>query len=206
MKPLLATFRRIVAGDLRDLDELPRLLIPVLQPIIGHYLYRYRAGLAGRDPRSEVEDVVQDVLVALFKDNGAKLATWDESRGSPETFLRKVASSMTITHVRRRREELSPTSSAPDPGEDDGEHRMLSVDELNYLLGHLREVLTDMEQMAFDLWYVEELSAKEVATALGTSAEAVNSMRYRIGKKIAFVVAKLDPELPRRSGKRGAGA
>lgn len=180
-------------------------MIPIIQPAIGAYLYRYRAGLAGRDPRSEVEDVVQDVLIALVKDKGAKIATWDESRGSPEKFLRMVASSMTITHVRRRREELAPTSTPPEIGKDDDEHRMVSIDELRYLLGRLRGELTDFEQMVFDLWYVEELSAKEVAEALGTSPEAVNSMRYRIGRKVAALITKLDldPEPARRVMKGG---
>ena len=46
--------------------------------------------------------------------------------------------------------------------------------------------------------------ALEWTEALGTGPEAVNSMRYRIGKKIAALIAKLDPEAPRRMTKGGA--
>lgn len=194
-EPLLLIFRRIVAapggnggGGSKDL---PKRLIRIVQPVVAGYLYRYRAALGGRDPRAELEDVLQDVLLALFKNNQAKLATWDEERGTPETFLRQVAAAITLSHLRKRREELSSSSDPPVLEGSDDEARVLSADELRYLKDRLEEELTELEKMVFDLRYLEELPAREVAVALGTTPAAIDSMRHRIGKKLGAILVEL---------------
>lgn len=193
---LLLLFRRIVDGDRRALEALAPRLPALLHPAVAYVLNRHRWALRGRDPRQELEDSIHNVVVVLYKDGAAKLKSWDESRAHPRRFLSQVARSVTLTSLNKRLDELAPDSAPPLLPVPSEERRTLSRDELKRLLERLFEALTPKERWLFDLWYVEELSAHEVAELLGMTPPAVNAMRFRIGKKVAALSRESTPKGP----------
>ena len=102
------------------------LLTPVIQARVARTLLAHRSRLAGgRDVRQEVEDLSQDVFLALFDRDGHVLRSWEPERGlSLENFVGLVAERQVLSFLRsagaipgRRTlslaEELEPENQEP---------------------------------------------------------------------------------------------
>lgn len=214
--PLLMLFRRVQAGDSAAIAALPSALLPILQPMVARVLWRHRGALGGRDPRDELEDVLQEALTQLCRDDAARIRRWDESRGKPRTYLSVVARGLTLTYLARRLDEIPPTPPRPpSPGHDD-ERAALAKEELRRILDRLFEQLTPTERLVFDLWFVEELPARQIAELVGSTGQGVNAMTYRMRQKAECIRAELGRPpsraslfnvvpFPRREDPDGAG-
>lgn len=184
MKDLL---ERALSGDRAAQCKLVDLLTPVIQKRVARALLSWRQGAAsGRDVRQEVEDLVQEVFVYLFKDNGRVLRTWKPDGGlSLLNFVGLVAQRRASWILRGR---LSPWHDEPtldedldQPGDDPGpEPIVASRETLRLLLGQMKEKLTPEGWQMFDLLFLQELSPEEVARKTGKSPAAVYKWQSRL--------------------------
>lgn len=180
-----------LAGGRKTLDGLVRRLRPVIQTEVGFALLPL-ARSQGRDPRQEVLDLVQDVLLSLLRDDGKELRRWDPARGrSLEGFVRLVAQRHVAAVVRSKRR--NPYAEQPLPGEtldlqhDKGpelEHHMEARDRLDQMLEHVRQRLDERGRLLFDLLYVQERPIEDACTATGMSRDSVYAWRSRLKRQL----------------------
>lgn len=201
--------RRALAGDQTALTRLVAGLTPIIQARVARTLLARRSRLgSGRDVRQEVEDLTQDVFLALFSREARILQAWDAERGlSLENFVGLVAERQVVSFLRsgkRNPWKEDPSSeeeldaAAPDSGP---EETAASREQLSLLLDALREKLTPLGYQIFVLLFVQELSIPETMAASGLSADAVYAWRSRLRRMARQLLAELSgkPEPARKT-------
>lgn len=183
-----------LAGDGRARRELASRLLDVIQREVAAVLRRSVGGSA-RDPRQDLRDLVQEVLVALFEHDGRELRRWDPERGRTlDSFVRLVARRKAARILSQRRG--NPWADLPvDPQDVDGDgdgdgaadgvgllRRLEQRAELASVLDGLYAHMSERDLQLFDLLFVEERDPAEVAEALGMTRGAVNAWAYRTRK------------------------
>ncbi|WAS89595.1 hypothetical protein [Nannocystis punicea] len=173
-------------GDRTALAALVRELHPVIKVEVGVALVR-RALPQRRDPRQDVDDFAQDVLLYLLADRGRLLRLWDPARGrSLPSFVRLIARQRVARILQGHRgnpwsdeptdlEDLDPVVSAG--GRD--ERVLESREELRALLERLRAHLTERGLSLFQAIYVEQRPIADVAREHGMTREAVDAWNTR---------------------------
>jgi RNA polymerase sigma-70 factor (ECF subfamily) len=198
--------RRALAGDPAALNKLVAVLTPVIQARVTRTLLARRHRLAGgRVVRQEVEDLSQDVFLALFSRNARVLRDWQPGRGlSLQNFVGLVAERQVLSFLRSGRrnyfwkedpilteEELERESPEIGPEDFAASRELLSL-----LLDRLREELSPLGWWLFELLFVQELSQAEVEAASGLSADAVYQWRRRLrllARKLLAEISGNDP-------------
>lgn len=164
-----------------------------------------------RDPKQEVRDLVHDVLLGLFENDGKALRRWDPERGrSLESFVQLVA--------RRRVPRMlsggrgNPWADAPiDPtdvdtvDETDLARRLEQRNQLDQVLSALHERMNERDHELFDLVFVKELSPEAVAEQMEMTRGAVNAWAYRVRKLARTVAIAADREADTEEGRAQHG-
>lgn len=200
--PSLSLIERASARDKRALRELISALTPVIQARAGRILAR--RGKA-RDVRQEILDMVQQVFVALFRDDAKLLKAWDPARGlSLSNFVGLIAEQQVMAILRSKRnnpwidEPTAPEDLDGSAESDRGPERVTASREaLGAILTRMQSHLSDQGLAMFHALYVEGLSVEEVCEKTAMNAAAVYAWRSRLGKlaqKIAREVLS-DPAL-----------
>ncbi len=159
-----------------------------------------------RDPRQEVRDLVHEILLGLFEDDGKALRRWDPERGRTlESFVQLIA--------RRRVPRMlsggrgNPWADAPiDPAdletvdERDLAHRLEQRNQLDQVLAAMYAKMNDRDHVLFDLLFVKELSPESVAEQLEMTRGAVNAWTYRMRKLARSVGVAADRAAAPSSG------
>lgn len=197
--------RQALDGNPTAQNELVALLTPVIQARVARTLLARRSLLAGgRSVRQEVENLSQDVWVALIDRDWRVLRSWEPERGlSLPNFVGLVAERQVLSYLRNGRrnpwkEEPSFTDDELEP-EDPGsgpEPIVASREQLSLLYDRLREELSPLGWHLFDLLFIQELSQAEVQAATGLSAHAVYQWRSRLrglAKKLAAEMSETPP-------------
>jgi RNA polymerase sigma-70 factor (ECF subfamily) len=184
-----ALIQQALAGDRAAKQALATRLLAVIAREVGFSLAR-RAASSRRDPRQELRDLSQDVLVLLFEQDGQELLRWDPARGrSLDSFVQLV--------TRRRVARIlgggrgNPWSSDPTAPED--MESLFQVDasvvdelearhQLTGILDRLQAEMTTRDAEVFQLVFVEERSPEEVCETMAMTRAALNSWRYRLRK------------------------
>jgi RNA polymerase sigma factor (sigma-70 family) len=176
-----------------------RLLGTIQREVVA--VLRRASSLQGRDPKQEVQELTQDVLVALFEREGQELRRWDPQRGrNLDSFVRLVARRRVARILGQRRgnpwadQPVDPqVADAEERNDDDLLHRLEDRSMLGHVLDHLYAQLGDRDLELFELLFVDERDPREVADALGMTRGAVNAWSYRT-RKLAreFAVSSLD--------------
>lgn len=195
-----ANARRELAGRL--LDTIQREVSFVL---------RRRALARHRDPRQEVRDLVQDVLISLFERDGHELRRWDPQRGrSLDSFVRLVARRKVARILGQHKgnpwaDEPTDPHTIEDESEGDGELLLLLEQRaelgavLDALYGHMNA--RDLE--LFDQLFVHERDPAEVAQNLEMTRGAVNAWCYRTRKLARACAVEKSASSMRSSPARG---
>jgi RNA polymerase sigma factor (sigma-70 family) len=188
--------------------ELISLLSPVVQWEVANLL-RSRAG-AGRDPRQELEDLVQEVFSAIFAHDARALRAWRPDGGrSLISFVRLLARHQTASILRNAKK--NPWTDEPTEAEvldrargsvDDLELAIASRESLARLLEHLRGELTPRGMQLFQILYVEEKDVEAACRETGMTREAVYMWRSRLKKLVAELARGIEAE----DGSRAAGS
>lgn len=180
-----------LAGERTAMDALVRRLRPVIQSAVAFALLPL-AKQHGRDPRQELLDLVQDVLVSLLADEGKILRRWDPARGSSlESFVRLIARRHVAAVVRSRRR--SPYTHEPASGETLDLHpngasdldRQVEVRRrLDHLLDELQHRLDERGLMLFEMLYVNQCPVEDACAATGMTRDAVYAWRSRLRRQL----------------------
>jgi RNA polymerase sigma-70 factor (ECF subfamily) len=202
---IASLIRRALDGDPTAQNELVSMLTPVIQARVARTLLARRSFLAGgRSVRQEVEDLTQDVWVALFARDGRVLRSWQPERGlSLANFVGLVAERQVLSFLRNGRrnpwkEEFSFPDDEPDPEDPDSGPEKIAInrEHLSLLHDRLREELSPLGWHLFDLLFIQELSQAEVQAATSLSADAVYQWRSRLrglAKKLAAEMSETPP-------------
>lgn len=200
-----------LAGDRIALTRLVAVLTPVIKARVARTLYARRWGPGGgRNVYEEVEDLSQDVFLALFVEDGRVLRRWQVERGlSLENFVGLVAERYTLSYLRsgRRNHRLEEPTEDDDFDRRDDEPDLLRIlvgkEELDLLLDCLRERLTPLGWHMFTLLFVQMLSAEEAMAATGLSRAAVDAWRSRLRRLARKLMGELSEinRRPRNPGK-----
>ncbi len=197
---------RALGGDERVLRRMVDGLTPVIQARVARSLLRWRVGISsGRSIRQEVEDLVQEIFLILFAEDGKVLRDWKPERGlSLLNFVGLVAERQTISVLRSGKrspwkedptltEELDGASPETDP-----EGAAASREELRLLLRHLTAELSPLGRRLFDLLFLRQLTVKEVVRKTALSADAVYQWRSRLRRLAHKLHRELSEEAPGR--------
>jgi RNA polymerase sigma factor (sigma-70 family) len=199
-----------LAGDEAALSRLVQVLTPVIQSRVARGLLLRRTGAAaGRDIRQEVEDLVQEIFLLLFADDGKVLRSWQPERGlSLLNFVGLVAERQTASILRSGKR--SPWKEDPTLAEDleraapesGPEEIVASREQLGLLLHRLTEELTPLGRHLFDLLFLRELPFDEVTRQTGMTPDAVYAWRSRLRRLARRLLDesenRLEPRIPVR--------
>jgi len=195
---------RALTGDGPGLRALVDRLTPVIQRRVARVLAR-TGGARGRAVRQELQDLVQEVFVALLENGARVLRMWEPARGmSLDGFVGLVAEREAISILRSGRR--SPWSEDPTSydsldghvGQELGfalnpERIVSERDLLGQILDTLYQELSPKGLLMFELLLVEQLEVDEVARRTGLDAGAIYAWRSRIGKMAREARERLAP-------------
>ncbi len=184
----LGLIRRAAAGDgsaqhaLRDRIE--RVARARATAFIGRRSAR-RVGV------QDVEDLVQQVWLALWRDGGRLLLSYDPARGmSLESFAAMIAqrelwraSSRQRAQKRDEKAELrcAPEELADLAAQDQCPERILGSRELlAHVDAFIRERLSARAQLAYSMLYEDGMAPADVAQALGTDVQSIYNWQHEV--------------------------
>jgi DNA-directed RNA polymerase specialized sigma24 family protein len=194
--------RRALGGERAALDELVRELRPVVQARVATALWR-----RGRASRQELDDLTQEVLMALFTGESRALSSWEPERGLPLSAFVGLVTQRLVSSVLRSRRRSPFSQEAVDPGTLDvaaapgfahpsPEAPAAARELLRLLLDALHEQLSPKGLEMFYRLYVWEQQPELVARETGSKLDAVYQWRARLKKE----VVELESRLLRRPG------
>lgn len=192
-----------LAGDRIAVDRLIRLTAPVVHARVARILLQ-RSSAYGRDGRQDVEDLVQDVYVALFEDGGRLLKMWAPKRGmSLKGFVGLIAEQRVAATLRSKKRNPwtdDPTLDAEDSGpakpadKTPLEQRLWARDQLARLLDSLR---AELSPRGLDLFYrllVHQEPIESVMNATGMSRDALYAWRSRLRKLVKRLAQEMSED------------
>jgi DNA-directed RNA polymerase specialized sigma24 family protein len=183
--------RRAFAGDAALKHALAETIIDIVHREVASTLSRMAVG-CGRDPRQDVDDLTQSVLVTLFEQGGHILRAWDPARGMGlPGFVALVARRRVLrvmTGFRGNLWSVTPTACelldrCPELQRDelaDVEHAL----ELDATLARLDRWLDVRGRRLFHAIYVEQRDIRDVCVAESMTADAVHAWAARVRHKL----------------------
>jgi RNA polymerase sigma factor (sigma-70 family) len=188
--PMVMLVRRAIAGDHASLREVVEAITPAIHTSVGHTLRRSLPSAVRGSARQEVEDLAQEVLVALFANKGKRLLQWDPDRGLTlpryvELVSRRIVFSIMRSHRRSpwANEPIDPDDLAQLAGATEGPERSVAQKELlAAVLAVVEAELSKQGREVFRALIFEELSVEEICARNGMTANAVHIWRSRIAQ------------------------
>ncbi len=183
--------RRAFTGDAELKHALAEAVIDIVHREVASTLAPMAAH-CGRDPRQDIDDLTQSVLVALFENGGRILCAWDPARGMGlGGFVALVARRRVLrvmTGFRGNLWSVTPMACelldrCPELQRDelaDVEHAL----ELDATLARLEGWLGVRGRRLFHAIYVEQREIREVCIAESMTADAVHAWAARVRHKV----------------------
>ena len=180
---------RALAGE----REATRALLAAITPTMQARVARVVVGRnLGRPVRQEVEDLVQEGLVALFSDDAKALRRWRADGGmSLPGYAGMIAERRAISKLRARRwaeEPTDPTDLSSRGVAADPEDHLATREVLDDALTRLQAELSPRAFRLFHLLWVEEKTTEAVCEELSMTRDAVYQAKRRI-KRLADEIA-----------------
>ena len=180
----LHLLQEALGGDRAAAETLVRRLMPVVRGRVLRALSRVRRRGGGPD----VDDLVQEVWIALFADSGKKLLAFDAERAvSLEGYVGMLTERELVTSWRKRAAKkrgghlvsVPMDEATPAPGPDP--EAMITSRDLAARLGvHLSEALPDRGQLVLQYAFQDGRPAPEVAQILGVQVQVVYNWQHKI--------------------------
>jgi RNA polymerase sigma-70 factor (ECF subfamily) len=189
-----------LARDPRACRLLVAALSPAIHARVTAALARREAVGGGRFSRQEANDLVQEVFVLLWENDGRILRLWDPSRGaSLRTFAGLVAERAVASNLRSGRRSAWREDPTFDDdlaslagGTDALDLRVHDRDFLTRLLDRLREALSPRGLLLFEALYLHERDADEVAREHDMTVESLYVWRSRARKTVQSLAEELN--------------
>jgi len=126
----------------------------------------------------EVEDLVQEVLLRLCRDDFRLLRTYDPARARLSTWITIVARSTARDALRRHRPVVVPIEAVPES--------RLAVDPVEPVrrLKLPEALLSPRQREILTMLYDRDMEVAEVATALGIDPQTVRSAHHKAMVKL----------------------
>ena len=131
----------------------------------------------------EAEDVAQEALLRLWQ----QAANWRAGEARIRTWLHRVAVNLSIDRLRRRREESD--DAAPERAAPGGQQRRIEARDLARAVDQALQALPERQRIALALFHYEGASMAEVADAMETSPDAVESLLGRGRRALKALLA-----------------
>jgi RNA polymerase sigma-70 factor (ECF subfamily) len=201
------TFDAAMERDPDALCSLVRSLLPVIKSRVRRALSRAAARRGIAPGHHDGDDLVQDVLVALFEKDARTLRAWDDARGaSLVSFVGIVADHRIASILRSHRRRRCLSSLGDDLGElalegaadpsAPPDARAVSRDLGSKLLQRLNEELSPRSFGLFVALFVDRDPVPEVCARWGMTPRAVWARRCRLKKRIRQLAGEIDPPGP----------
>lgn len=208
-----ALVARALSGEEDAMRELLEVVTPAIQLRVARTL-AHRVGAArGRNVRQELEDMVQDVLLRLFSEQGRVLKEWDPERGmNLPQFVGLIAErhiASTLRSSRRSPWTEDPTLSEDLQSEPDRaatpETVVANRETGRLILDRLREKLSPLGLQLFYALLVEERSIESIIAETGMQRGAIYTWKNRLLKVVHQISAELEEERSSEPSVRSIG-
>ncbi|MFD1550920.1 RNA polymerase sigma factor [Putridiphycobacter roseus] len=166
----------IKSGDVAAFSQ----LIKLHQKMVFAVIYRMV------DSLEDTEELAQDVFVKAFK--SIKLF---EGKSKFSTWIYKIAYFTAINHLRKKKMLQVPIHEAWIADVDESTLHTLNADDQKYYIKSAMKYLKPIERELITLYYLEELSNKEVAEITGMSLSNIKVSILRIRKKMLGILNAL---------------
>lgn len=193
---------RAVGREPHAANDLVSVLLPTIRARVVRALFRYTRGRrASRCVAQEVDDLCQDVLVALFEHDARALRAWSPHRGGLEAFVSIVTEHEVASVMRSSRRR--PWRDEEDGSVDvdalrtlaEGPESIVAFDELlAALVEGLRAQLTPNGLALFRALVLDGQSVAEVRAATSMTRDAVYASRARHLKLVRKLLGALSDE------------
>ena len=182
--------RTLVGRALKREASALRKLVDRLAPVIQARVVRvllWRQPTSGRDVRQEVEDLTQEVFLALFRREGQLLRSWQPERGlSLRNFVGLVAERLVggILQAKRGRNPWVATPAAPETlaSCEAAPQQLDQVIDCFDLLDRLLANLTPQGRTMFHKLLVEQQTVAQICRETGMSKNTVHAWHSRLRK------------------------
>lgn len=200
---------RALAGDPVAVRAVIEEITPTVQKRVADSLYAHAGAARGRNLRQELDDLVQEVMLELFRSGGHTLSKWDRHKGTLKTYVGTIAERVAASILRSR--PRSPWTEDPtlmDELVEGGElgptpEAVVASRELcATLLDRLRDGLSDRDRRVFQLLLVEEQPLEWVGEVMGMERGAIYTVKSRIIRKLRDLARELEPGRPVESDPR----
>ena len=176
--------RAALEGDPAALHELVVALTPVVQARVARALLRRRDS-HGRDIRQDVEDLTQEVFLAMFTDDRRFLRSWKPALGLSLPNFVGLLAQRRVASIMRTAKRTPWSDEAPlnehDAADQHPEQRAQSRQLLSRVLDRLKQTLSPRGFELFVRLYVREESVAAVSEAMAINPNAVHQWRHRLG-------------------------
>jgi RNA polymerase sigma factor (sigma-70 family) len=190
--PQVALVERALASHPIALRALLEVIEPAIQISAAETLrHRMPAASYGR-ARHEIEDLAQEVLLALFANDGKRLRAWDPAKGlGLPGYVKLVARHLVLSFLRKRERRVWEDEEVDEavPGSEqssDSPEGLTAQKELQLaVLAAVEADLTVGGREIFRRLVVEGQTVSEICEATGMTPNAVHVWRSRLSQRAA---------------------
>ncbi len=167
-----------------DLEQLVAILLPNVNDAVRWAYLRFQ----GRICHDELDDLSQQVILMLIEDNCRRFRSFS-GQSSFKTWLQTVVNHYIYKYLCRQKQlesldELDQGSLTYSPPQDQG----IETAERRKLLFNTLSKLNLQERMLYQLWFVYELDAKEIAATFRTEIKIIYKCKQTLVLKLTRIM------------------
>ncbi len=206
-------FTQALTHDDVAMRRLVAYVLPVVQARVARVLVR-QGSRSTRDVRQDVEDIVQDVLMALFDEDARILRMWEPTRGmSLKSFCGLIAERETASILRSgRRSPWKESATQLESLERELDHvRPIDLAVVTKQLLDLvyQRVQASLSVRGFELFQrliVDEEAIESICQSTGMTPDAVYAWKSRLAKVVRKIATEVAQSAPRLSAAEEASS
>jgi RNA polymerase sigma factor (sigma-70 family) len=167
-----------------DLEQLIAILLPDVNDAVRWAYLQYQ----GRICQDELDDLSQQIILMLIEDNCRRYRSFN-GQSSFKTWLQAVVNHHIYKYLYRLKKtetlaEVDQGSLAYSPLQDQG----IDTAEKQRLLFSALSKLRWQERLLYQLWFISELNAKEIASIFGTQVKIIYRRKQTLVLKLTRLV------------------
>jgi RNA polymerase sigma-70 factor (ECF subfamily) len=190
---------RALARDPEALRALVDALAPVVHVRVARALERWQSSRGrGRDRRQEIQDIMQEVFVAIFASEARALRSWDPDRGlSLASYVGLIAEHQVASILRsgKRNPWMEEPMLDPEPAlpKDAGpESQVIARHLFATVLDRIRAELTPRGLELFYALMIDEQSVESVSARTGMKPDALFAWRSRLARRARELAGEIE--------------